>query len=64
LTLQGPAPGGALNVPSPMAAAPAPRSPGSIDQVLRDVEATLDPSPRPRAARGRRRWPRRRPEWS
>jgi hypothetical protein len=37
LSLRGPAPGGALNAPSPMAAAPAPRSPGSIDWVLREV---------------------------
>jgi hypothetical protein len=28
-----------------MAAAPAPRSPGSIDRVLREVEATLGPLP-------------------
>jgi hypothetical protein len=47
-----------------MAAAPAPRSPGSIDRVLREVEATLAPSSRPRTPRGRRRQPRRRPEWS
>jgi hypothetical protein len=34
LTLRGPAPGGALNALSPVAAAPAPYSPGSIDRVL------------------------------
>jgi hypothetical protein len=45
LTLWGPAPGGALNALSPMAAALAPRSPGSIDRVLREVEATLGPLP-------------------
>jgi hypothetical protein len=45
LTLRGPVPGGALNAPSPVAAAPAPRSPGSIDRVLREVEATLGPLP-------------------
>jgi hypothetical protein len=59
LTLRGPAPGGALNVPSPLAAAPAPHAPGSIDRVLREVEAALGPSPRSRMARGHRRWPRR-----
>jgi hypothetical protein len=45
LTLRGPAPGGALHAPSPVAAVPAPRSPGSIDQVLREVEAALGPLP-------------------
>jgi hypothetical protein len=64
LTIRGPVPGGALNAPSPVAAAPAPRSLGSIDRVLREVEATLGPLPWPRIARGRRRQPRRRPEWS
>jgi hypothetical protein len=34
-----------LNAPSPVAAAPAPRSSGSIDRVLREVEATLGPLP-------------------
>jgi hypothetical protein len=43
LTLRGPTPGGALHAPSPMAAAPASRSPGSIDRVLREVEASLGP---------------------
>jgi hypothetical protein len=32
-------------MPSPMAAAPAPRAPGSIDRVLREVEAALAPLP-------------------
>jgi hypothetical protein len=45
LTLQGPAPRGALHAPLPVAAAPAPRSPGSIDRVLREVEAALGPLP-------------------
>jgi hypothetical protein len=45
LTLRGPAPGGALNSPSPLAAAPAPRAPGSIDWVLWEVEAALGPLP-------------------
>jgi hypothetical protein len=45
LTLRGPAPGGALNAPSPLAAAPAPRASGSIDRVLREVEAALGPLP-------------------
>jgi hypothetical protein len=45
LALRGPAPGGALNSSSPLAAAPGPRSPGSIDQVLREVEAALGPPP-------------------
>jgi hypothetical protein len=45
LTLRGPAPGGALNAPSPVAAAAAPRSLGSIDRVLLEVEATLGPLP-------------------
>jgi hypothetical protein len=45
LTLRGPAPGGALNAPSPVAVAPAPRTLGSIDWVLREVEATLGPLP-------------------
>jgi hypothetical protein len=45
LTLRGPAHGGALNSPSPLAAAPAPRASGSVDQVLREVEAALGPLP-------------------
>jgi hypothetical protein len=45
LTLRGPAPGGALNSPSPLVAVPAPRLLGSIDQELREVEATLGPLP-------------------
>jgi hypothetical protein len=45
LTLRGPTPGGTLNSPSPLAATPAPRSPGSIDRVLREVEAALGPHP-------------------
>jgi hypothetical protein len=45
LTLRGPAPRGALNAPSPVAAVPAPRSLGSIDRVLWEVEATLGPLP-------------------
>jgi hypothetical protein len=45
LTLRGPAPGGALHAPSPVAAASAPRSPGSIDQVLQEVEAAQGPLP-------------------
>jgi hypothetical protein len=45
LTLRGPAPGGAPNAPSPVAAAPAPRTSGSIDWVIREVEATLGPLP-------------------
>jgi hypothetical protein len=45
LTLRGPAPGGALHTPSTVAAAAAPRSPGSIDRVLREVEAALGPLP-------------------
>jgi hypothetical protein len=45
LTLRGPAPGGALNAPSPMAAALAPRASGSIDRALREVEAALGPLP-------------------
>jgi hypothetical protein len=45
LTLRGLAPRGALNAPSPVAAAPAPHSLGSIDQVFREVEATLGPLP-------------------
>jgi hypothetical protein len=45
LTLRGPAPGGALNAPSPVVAAPAPCSLGSIDRVLREVEAALGPLP-------------------
>jgi hypothetical protein len=44
LTLQGPAPG-APNASSPVAAALAPRSPGSINRVLREVEAALGPLP-------------------
>jgi hypothetical protein len=47
LTLRGPAPGGALNTPSPVAAVMlAPRPAGSIDWVLREVEAALGPLPR------------------
>jgi hypothetical protein len=45
LTLRGPAPGGALNAPSLVAIAPASRASGSIDRVLREVEATLGPLP-------------------
>jgi hypothetical protein len=45
LTLRGPAPGGALQAPSSVAAASAPRSPGSIYRVLREVEAALGPLP-------------------
>jgi hypothetical protein len=45
LTLRGPAPRGALNAPSPMAVAPAPRASGSIDRALREVEAALGPLP-------------------
>jgi hypothetical protein len=45
LTLRGPAPRGPLNAPSPVAAVPAPRALGSIDRVLRQVEATLGPLP-------------------
>jgi hypothetical protein len=45
LTFRGLAPGGALNAPSPVVAAPAPRASGSIDQVLREVEGTLGPLP-------------------
>jgi hypothetical protein len=45
LTLRGPAPGGALNSPSPPAAAPAPRAPGSVDRALREVAAALGPPP-------------------
>jgi hypothetical protein len=45
LTLRGPAPGGALDAPSPMAVASAPRSPGSIARALREVEVTLGPLP-------------------
>jgi hypothetical protein len=59
LTLRGPAPGGALNAPSPMAAAPASRASGSTDRVHREVEATLGPLPRTWMAWGHRRWPRR-----
>jgi hypothetical protein len=43
LTLRGPARGGALNLPSPLAAAPAPRASGSIDRALREAEAALGP---------------------
>jgi hypothetical protein len=43
LTLRGPTRGGALNSPLPLAAAPAPRALGSIDRVLREVEAALGP---------------------
>jgi hypothetical protein len=56
LTLRGPALGGALNAPSPVAATPAARSPGSIDRVLQEVEAALGPllpavdGPRPQEA--------------
>jgi hypothetical protein len=59
LTLRGPAPGGALNSPSPLAAAPAPRASGSIDRVLRAVAATLGPPPLLQILR-----PRWRTEWS
>jgi hypothetical protein len=59
LTLRGPAPGGALNAPSPVVAAPAPRASGSIDRALWEVEAALGPLPRLRTARGHRRRPRR-----
>jgi hypothetical protein len=59
LTLRGPALGGALNSPSPLAAAPAPRAPGSVDQVLREVEATLGPPPLLQILQ-----PRQRMEWS
>jgi hypothetical protein len=45
LTLRGLAPGGAMNTPSPLAAALAPRALGSIDRVLREVEAVLGPLP-------------------
>jgi hypothetical protein len=45
LTLRGPAPGGAMNSPSPLVAAPAPRAPGSIDRVLWEVGAALGPLP-------------------
>jgi hypothetical protein len=46
LTLRGPAAGGALNMPSPVAAVTlAPRLAGSIDQALREVEAALGPLP-------------------
>jgi hypothetical protein len=44
LTLRGPTPGGALHAPSPVAAG-APRSPGSIARVIREVEAALGPLP-------------------
>jgi hypothetical protein len=52
LTLRGPAPGGAPNVLSPLTAAPAPRASGSIDRVLREVEAALGPLPPPADAPG------------
>jgi hypothetical protein len=58
LTLRGPSPGGALNAPSPLAAAPAPHASRSIDRALREVEATLGPFPHSRTAQGHRRWPR------
>jgi hypothetical protein len=45
LTLRGPARGGALILPSPLAAAPTPRASGSIDRALREVEAALGPLP-------------------
>jgi hypothetical protein len=45
LTLWGPAPRGALDAPSSMAPAPAPRSPGSIDRALWEFEDTLGPLP-------------------
>jgi hypothetical protein len=41
LTLRGPARGGALNLPSPLATVPAPRASESVDRALREVEATL-----------------------
>jgi hypothetical protein len=48
LTLWGPAPGDALNTPSPVAAATlSPRPTGSINRALREVEATLGPLPPP-----------------
>jgi hypothetical protein len=43
LTLRGPAPGGALNSPSPLAAAPAPRAQGSVDRALWEVAVALGP---------------------
>jgi hypothetical protein len=46
LTLRGPAlGGGTLNASSPVVAAPAPYTSGSIDRVLREVEAALGPLP-------------------
>jgi hypothetical protein len=46
LTLRGPAPGGGLNAPSPVVAATqASRPAGSIDRVLREVEAALGALP-------------------
>jgi hypothetical protein len=47
LTLQGPAPGGALNTPSLVVVALAPRALRSIDRALREVEAALGPLPPP-----------------
>jgi hypothetical protein len=58
LTLRGPALGGAQNSPSPLAAAPAPRAPGSVDRVLREVEAAPAPFPLLQIL-----WHRRRTEW-
>jgi hypothetical protein len=58
LTLRGPAPGGALNTLSLVAAATlAPRPARSIDRVLREVEAALGPLLPTRMIRGHRRWP-------
>jgi hypothetical protein len=45
LTLRGPTRRGALNLPLPLAVAPAPRASGSIDRALREGEATLGPPP-------------------
>jgi hypothetical protein len=52
LALRGPAPGGALNTPSPVAAVPAPRAPGGIDRVFREVEARPRPPPPDRRRSG------------
>jgi hypothetical protein len=54
LTLRGPARGGVLNLPSPLAAAPAPRASGGIDRALREVEAALGPLPLLQILRRRR----------
>jgi hypothetical protein len=45
LTLRGPARGGAPNSLSPLAVAPAPRTSGSVDRALWEVEAALGPLP-------------------